>query len=73
MCGCYIPASMKFNIVKKIQKMNKIRGTFLEDDSEKEWFNLYCLFLELEFEFNLRIYDVPEPPESSTGPDILKG
>ena len=64
---------MKFNIVKKIQKMNKIRGTLLEDDSEKEWLKLCSLFLEFEFEFNLRMYDVPEPPESRSGPDILKG
>ena len=46
---------MKFNIVKKIQKMNKIVGTFLEDVWKKELFECSSLLLELEFEFNLRI------------------
>ena len=66
-----IPASMKFNNVKKIQQMNKILGTFVED-LEIEWLIFCSWFLEQDLEFKLRIDCATEPPESSSGPDILK-
>ena len=63
---------MKFNNVKKIQQMNKILGTFMED-SEIERLNFSIWFLEQDLEFTLWIDRAVEPPESSSGPDILKG
>ena len=66
-----IPAWMKFNNVKKIQQMNKILGTFMED-SEIERLNFVELFFEQDLEFTLLIRCAVEPPESNSGPDILK-
>ena len=69
----YIPALVQFNIVKKIQKKNNVLGTFVEDSKIGELNCVILFFLELQFEYDLRVCDVLEPPESSIGPDILKG
>ena len=68
----HLPALVKFNNAKKIQKTNNILGTLVED-SKIEWFKLCNRLLELHFEFELRLCDVLGPPESTTGPNILKG
>ena len=62
---------MKFNNVKKIQQANKILGTFIED-SEIERLNFCIWFLEQDLEFTLWIHRAVEPPESRSGPVILK-